>query len=154
MDGGKFLLQLLKIVAGFVLALIASGLFLAWGFFQAAHPGENPVAFGAMVGTGLVAASVAGAAAMLPAGIAIAVAEFARLKGIVFHLAAGGGIAFLIWTLGPEAGAETGAGGVRPGSVVALAAGFFAGLVYWIIAGRTAGCWLQGPADPQSNSEV
>ena len=149
MDGGKFLLQLLNIVIGFVRALVASGLVLAWGCFQAAHPGENPVAFGAMVGTGLVAASVAGAAAMVPAGIVIAVAEFARLKGIVFHLAAGGGIAFGIWTLGPEADA----GGVRPGSVVALAAGFFAGLVYWVVAGRTSGCWWpQKPADPQGVS--
>lgn len=150
MDGGKFLFQLLKIVVGFVLALVASGLFLAWGFFQAAHPGDNPVAFGAMVGTGLVAASVTGAAAMVPAGVVIAIAEFARLKGIVFHLAAGGAIAFAIWTLGPEAEA----GGVRPGSVVALATGFFAGLVYWIIAGRTSGCWwLPKTTDPQGVSE-
>lgn len=150
MDGGKFLFQLLKIVAGFVFALVASGLFLAWGFFQAAHPSENPIAFGAMVGTGLVAASVTGAAAMVPAGIAIAIAEFVRLKGIVFHLAAGGAIAFAIWTLGPEAEA----GGVRPGSVIALAAGFFAGLVYWIIAGRTSGCWwLPKTADPQGVSK-
>ncbi|MET1415765.1 translation initiation factor IF-3 [Roseibium sp. HPY-6] len=138
MDGTKFLVQLLKIVCGFIFGLIASGLFLAWGFFQSVHPGEDPVAFGAMIGTGLIGASAVGAAALVPAGIVIAIAEFARFKGVVFHLAAGGGIAFLLWTLG-SAGQNA---DFRPGSVIALAAGFLAGLVYWVIAGRTSGCWL------------
>lgn len=137
MDGAKFLVQLLKIVCGFILGLVACGLFLAWGFFQTAHPDENPVAFGAMVGTGLVGASVVGAAAFVPAGILIAIAEIARLRGIVFHLVASGSIAFLLWGVGFSG--ET--GGLGPGSVVVLAAGFLAGLVYWTVAGRTSGCW-------------
>jgi len=147
LDGGKFLLQLLKIVCGFTFALIACGLFLAWGFFQASHPNENPIAFGAMVGTGLVSASVVGATALVPAGILIAIAELARLRGIVFHLAASGGIAFLLWTIG--SGAEN--ADIRPGSVVALAAGFLAGLVYWAVAGRTSGCWQaqKKPMEPK-----
>lgn len=145
MDGTKFLVQLLKIVCGFIFGLIACGLFLAWGFFQSVHPGENPVAFGAMVGTGLVGASAVGAAALVPASVLIAIAEFARLRGIVFHLAAGGGIAFLLWTLGS---ADVNAD-LRPGSVIALAAGFLAGLVYWAIAGRTSGCW-----QPQKQAET
>lgn len=137
MDGGKFLLQLLKVVCGFIFGLIACGLFLAWGFFQAAHPNEDPVAFATMVGTGLVGASVVGAAALLPAAVLIIVAELARLRGVIFHVAAGGGIAFLLWTLGAPGEAS----GVRPGSAVALSAGFLAGFVYWLIAGRTSGSW-------------
>ncbi len=149
LDGGKFLVQLLKIVLGFILGLVACGLFLAWGFFQAAHPDENPIAFGAMVGTGLVGASVVGAAAFVPAGILIAIAELARLRGIVFHLVASGSIAFLLWTVGFDG--ET--GDLRPGSVVVLAAGFLAGLVYWTIAGRTSGCWQpERPKEPMSGS--
>ncbi|MES0812957.1 translation initiation factor IF-3 [Roseibium sp. SCPC15] len=138
MDGGKFLVQLLKIVCGFIFALIASSLFLAWGFFQAAHPSEDPVAFATMVGTGLVGASVVGAAALVPAAVLITVAELVRLRGVIFHVAAGGGVAFLLWTLGGPAQVE----GVRPGSSVALAAGFLAGFVYWLVAGRTSGAWL------------
>lgn len=142
MDGGKLLFQLLKIVCGFIAGLIACGLFLAWGFFQAAHPDQDPVAFATMVGTGLVGASVIGSLALVPAAVAIAIAETARLRGLVFHVAAGGVIAFLIWTLGT--GVETSQ--LRPGSVVALAGGFLAGAVYWLIAGRTSGSWRDNAA--------
>ncbi len=137
LDGGKLLFQLLKIVFGFVFALIASGLFIAWGFFQAAHPNDDPIAFATMVGTGLVGASVIGAAALVPAGIAIVIAELVRLRGLVFHVAAAGGIAFLLWTLG----SATQSADLRPGSAVALAAGFLGGAVYWLVAGRTSGGW-------------
>ena len=143
MDGGKFLVQLLKIVCGFIFGLIACGLFLAWGFFQAAHPHEDPVAFATMVGTGLVGASVVGAAALVPAALLITLAETARLKGVIFHVAAGGGIAFLLWTLGGPGEV----GEIRPGSSVALASGFLAGFVYWLVAGRTSGSW-QNRAKP------
>lgn len=144
MDGGKFVFQLLKIVCGFLAALISCGLFLSWGFFRATDPGSDPIAFATMVGSGLIGASVVGAAVLVPAGVLITIAELARLRSIIFHLAASGAIAFLIWTFGSAAGI----GGLRPGSVVALAAGFCAGLVYWIIAGRTAGCWMANrPAD-------
>ena len=40
MNGAKFLIQLLKIICGFILGLVACGLFLAWGFFQTANPGD------------------------------------------------------------------------------------------------------------------
>ena len=137
MDGGKFLMQLLKIVCGFILGVLACGVFLAWGFFRAAHPDEDPVAFAAMVGTGMVGASVVGAASLVPAGILIAIAEIARLRGIIFHVAAGGVIAFVLWTLGASGEVN----GIRPGSAVALTAGFLAGTVYWLVAGRTSGTW-------------
>lgn len=137
MDGGKFLFQLLKIVCGFICGLIVSGLFLAWGYFRTSYPNDDPVAFAVMIGSGLVGASILGAAAFVPAAIAIAIAEIARLRSLLIHVAAGGGIGFLLWTLG--AAQET--GGPRPGSAVILAAGFCAGAVYWLVAGRTSGCW-------------
>ncbi|TYC53466.1 translation initiation factor IF-3 [Rhodobacterales bacterium] len=129
--------QLLRIVVAFICGLIVSGLFLSWGFFQASYPNDDPVAFAAMIGSGLVGASVLGAGAFVPASIAIAIAEIARLRSLIFFLAAGGGIAFLMWTLGEAEQAQ----GLRPGSVIALAAGFLAGSVYWLVAGRTSGCW-------------
>ncbi|MEP3431261.1 MAG: translation initiation factor IF-3 [Roseibium sp.] len=138
LDGGKLVFQFFKIVIGFVFALLGCGMFLAWGFCQAAHPQDDVVAFATMFGTGLVSASVIGAAALIPAGIAIAVSEFGRFRGVLFHMAAGGGVAFLLWTLGsPDTTAE-----IRPGSSIALAGGFLAGAIYWSIAGRTAGSWL------------
>lgn len=140
MDGGKLLFQLFRIVCGFIAGLIASGVFLAWGFFLPGHPDQDPVVFATAVGSGLVGASVIGAAALVPATVVIVIAEIARLRGLIFHVAAAGAIAFMLWTLGSE-GASTNAGELRPGSAVALAAGFLAGAVYWLIAGRTSGTW-------------
>ncbi len=137
MDGGKFIYQLLKVVTGFILAVLASGLFLAWGFFRAGHPEDDPVAFATMIGTGLVGASVVGATALVPAGLLIAVAEAVRLRGLIFHVGAAGALAFALWSLGADAEP----GSVRPGSAIALAAGFIAGAVYWGVAGRTSGLW-------------
>ncbi len=136
MNGTRFVWQIVKIVIGFVLGVVASGLFLSWGLFQPGAPDIDPAGFAAMVGTGLVTASVIGAAAFLPAGCAILISEFGRQSSVFFHVASGGVIAFLLWTMdsSPEAG-------LRPGSTIALAAGFISGMVYWGIAGRTAGNW-------------
>ncbi len=138
MDGGKLLFQLLKIVFGFILALVASGIFLAWGYFRAGSPDGDPVVFAAMVGTGLVGASVIGGTVLIPASVLILLAEMMRLRGLIYCLAAGGGVAFLVWTLGD---ASQAAEGVRPGTAIALTAGFLGGAVYWLVAGRTAGSW-------------
>jgi hypothetical protein len=137
LDGGKFLYQLFKVATGFILAVLACGLFLAWGFFRGGHPGDDPVVFATMIGTGLVGASVVGATALVPAAVLIAVAEAMRLRGLIYHMGAAGVIAFAVWTLGEGSGT----GAVRPGSAIAVAAGFIAGAVYWGIAGRSSGAW-------------
>lgn len=140
----------MKIVLGFILALIGCGLFLAWGFFRPADPAADPVVYASVLGTGLVSASVIGALAFFPAVIAIVVSEAGKFRGIVFHLAASGAIAFLLWTFGGEGTGE----GLRPGSSVAVASGFIAGLIYWVIAGRTAGTWSgKSGADASAHGE-
>lgn len=147
MNGTLLIWQLIKIVCGFVLSVIACGLFLSWGLFQPNHPNSDPLAFAAMIGASAITASSIGAAAFVPASITIALSEFTRLHGFVFHVAAGGGIAFLLWSLDGAAEAT-----IRPGSVVALAAGFVGGAVYWVIAGRTAGRW-RGPGGLESTGK-
>lgn len=136
-DGGKLLFQLVKSTVGFIAAVLSCGLFLAWGFFQDAGTAQDPVAFAAMIGTGLVTASVLGGFAMIPGLIAIAVAELLSWRGVVYHVGAAGLIALGVWTLDPDAAATA----IRPGTTIALAAGFLAGFVYWVIAGRTSGSW-------------
>ncbi|ADZ68881.1 hypothetical protein [Polymorphum gilvum] len=136
-DGGRLAVQLVRIVAGFICALIAAGLFLAWGVFRAGPPEVDPVGFGAMVGTGLVSAAVLGSATFVPALAAILLAELAGWRSIVYHVGAAGLIAFALWLLR----AEPAGGGLPPGTPVALAAGFLAGAVYWLVAGRRAGLW-------------
>lgn len=137
MDGGKLVLQIIKVVIGFILAVLACGLFLSWGFFRAGAPEVDPVGFAAMVVTGFITASVVGAVAMVPALAFVTLAELARLRGFLFHVGAAGAIAFGAWTFGGDAEIS----GLRPGSTIALAAGFVAGIVYWLIAGRSSGCW-------------
>jgi len=142
---GKLVWQILRIVCGFIAGVLAAGLFLSWGLFQAAGPDQDPVAFAAMLGTGLVTASVLGSLAFVPAAVAIVLAEGLAWRGIIYHLAAAGLIALGLWTLGDQ----TMATGPRPGTSVALAAGFLGGLVYWLIAGRTSGQWRSTkPAGP------
>ncbi|MCK7612503.1 translation initiation factor IF-3 [Roseibium sediminicola] len=137
MDGGKFLYQLLKVVIGFIAAVLGCGLFLSWGFFRGGTPETDPVGFAATIGAGLVTASLVGATALVPATVLIGLAEAARLRSIIFHVGAAGALAFALWTLGEEVGTAD----LRPGSAVALAAGFVAGAIYWLIAGRSSGGW-------------
>ncbi|GGF06579.1 translation initiation factor IF-3 [Stappia taiwanensis] len=143
-DGGGFVLQVIRIVAGFICAMLAAGLFLAYGFVQGVDLQQDPVAAGAAFGTGIIGASVIGGFAFLPACLAILLSEALRLRGVIFHLAAGGAIGFGLWMLGDAAPADparAAMGGLPPGSTVAAAAGFLAGFVYWLIAGRCAGRW-------------
>ncbi|MEJ8475766.1 translation initiation factor IF-3 [Roseibium algae] len=139
-NGGKFALQLFKNAVGFVAALICAALFLAWGLFQGAQQGGDPVVLAVMVGTGLVTASVLGGFAMVPAFIAITVAEMFGWRSVVYHVGIGGLIALGMWTFDMNVSDAA----VRPGTTIALAAGFLAGGVYWLIAGRTSGRWHSG----------
>ncbi|GAA0786234.1 translation initiation factor IF-3 [Roseibium denhamense] len=142
MNGSRLVFQLLKIVVGFVSALVLCSLFLTWGFFQWDLPEDHPAVWGAITGTGLVTASVIGSVVAVPAGLVILLAELFRVRSLLVYLAGAGLMAFGLWTLG-AGDSQT---GLRPGTSVALAAGFVAGAVYWGIAGRTAGSWRARPA--------
>ena len=135
--GNRFVWQLLRIVLGFIAAVVFSGFFLAWGFFQGGVPDHSPAAVAAIIGSGLVTASVLGSVSLFPAVFAIGIAEALGLRGFIYHVGAAGVLAFALWMMGGDVAAE----GPRPGSPVALAAGFVGGFVYWLIAGRSSGCW-------------
>ena len=80
-----------------------------------------------------------------------------RLRGIVFHLAAGGLIALALWVMqdagGQAAGVQSAPSGLPRGSLVVLAAGFVGGFVYWLLAGRQAGCWRMKAPSPRDTSD-
>ena len=144
MAGGEFILQMIRVVAGFIAAIGAAGLFLSWGLFQDHQPGHVLEA-AALVWVGMATISLIGAAAFIPAMIAIAIAEMTGLRSAVFHIGAGGAIAFSLWTLEGTAG-----DGLRTGSEIAAACGFLGGFLYWLLAGRYAGRWRRR-ADPPAN---
>ncbi|MTH99276.1 translation initiation factor IF-3 [Roseibium sp. RKSG952] len=121
----------------FVCAAIAASLFLAWGFFQPQSAGQGTMAVAATFGSSLVTSSIIGSIAFLPAFVAITLAEIFGWRSILYYLSVAGLIGFVAWN-SDGAAVLTAA---RPGTTVALSAGFIGGFVYWLIAGRRAGCW-------------
>lgn len=148
-DGGRLLAQSIRIVLGLILAFLAAAAFVAFGLLRGlADPSGDPVVVGMTFGWSLVGASVIGGLAFVPALVAIAVAELMQLRGIVFHLAAGGAIAIFLWWSGEGVGGPH--ADIRPGTLIAAATGFMAGFVYWLIAGRQSGCWRVPPSSGTS----
>lgn len=140
-DGGLLVLQLVRAAIGFMLGLIGAGAFLAFGFFRDVFFQNDPVMAGAVTGTALVSAAFLGALAFAPSFLAIALAEILRLRSVVYHVGLAGLIAAGLWVMGDGAIINDGHAGWLPGTTVALAAGFVGGIIYWLIAGRTSGCW-------------
>lgn len=140
-NGSKLIWQLIKVSIGFCAAVLTAGLFLAWGYFRAGDPAMDPVGFAAMIGSGFVTASIVGGFAGAPVFCAIAAAELLSVRSVIYHVGVAGLIAFGLWSLGAPMDQ-----GMRPGTGVVLAAGFVAGFVYWLVAGRSSGCWRQTSA--------
>ncbi|GGB61624.1 hypothetical protein GCM10011316_36990 [Roseibium aquae] len=137
-SGRLFVLQTVRITAGLILAFLAAGLFIAWGFFEVVSAQPNLAGFAAVIGTGFMVTGAIGATSLLPAVVLAGFAEVFRWRSWVYHVGMGGAVGAVLWIVGDPSG---GADGVRPGLPVALASGFFAGTAYWICAGRFAGCW-------------
>ncbi len=149
-DGGRLLGQAIRVVLALVLAFLSAAFFLAFGFLRMIEPGADPVAVGMTVGWSLVGASIIGGFAFIPSLVAIAISETFALRGMVYHILAGGLVGAGTWTLA-ETGSPDVAQGLPAGTLVVLAAGFVAGFVYWLLAGRQAGCWrVARKGDPGS----
>ena len=140
MDGGRLFFQVFRITVGFIASLLTAGFFLSWGLYQNADLDSDPIAFAAMVGTGVVTAAFIGAMVLVPAFAVILAAELLSFRGVVYHLGAAGLIGFLLWTI--DNAGDT--GGLPAGTTVVLAASFLGGFVYWVIAGRLSGRWRGG----------
>lgn len=146
---GDLIVRSIAILFGLLLAFPAAALFLVGGvhggWFVDVFSGYEPTAPVAedlafvtiLIVAGMVAWKMA-VTAGLPALAAIAIAEWARLRGLVTNLLLGAAVSAAgawIWTQG--------AGPFLQGDILAVAAaGFLGGLVYWAVAGRNAGRWL------------
>lgn len=144
---GHLIVRPISIGFGFVLAVIAAALFLSLGLVRdvigpAVEYHTGVAADGMLVPmVGLVTSPFLAASVLAPAAICIAIAELMAWRGWLPNIAAGGVIAlFAGWReLAPNAGEALDQGLI----IVLLAAGFIAGAVYWIVAGRGAGKWLK-----------
>lgn len=157
---GNLIVRLIAILFALLLAYLAAGMFLAVGMFLgwfrylfAAFTAES----GGVVEASDVLAAIAtfavalfssftiAIAATAPALLAIAIAEAMRWRSLAINLLLGGGVALatdFITTTPDSTPLSQGA------ALVLLSTGFIAGFVYWLVAGRNAGRWLDVPQIP------
>lgn len=124
---------LILVPLAFVLAVVAAGLLVALSIFGLDPTGDTA---GWIVLFAAWTAAYAGAFAFLPWLIAAVCAEGFGLRSVWFWLAVGGAIGGVAYAFTGFYGdpAEDGSG-----LAVHLAAGFVAGFVYWLVAGRNSG---------------
>jgi hypothetical protein len=118
---------------GYIAAVVAAGLMLAFGLFGYEPDPEHRFLFTASV---VVWSFWAGAAAFVPAVVAIVLAEAFGWRSILYWLAVGGGIGLLAEQFADR---YHGLDFADRRTIVFLAAGFVGGFAYWLIAGRLAG---------------
>ena len=150
---GHVIVRMVQIAFAIALASLAAALFLSIGYVRdiagpwfANFTGERAdsvlIAAFALFGAPFLLAEI-----FLPATAAAAIAEAARLRGLIANLLLGGVVALFVgWRhFGGDGTFEPSRGAL----LVLMAAGFIAGLAYWIVAGRSAGRWLDRRAKPR-----
>ncbi len=150
---GNLVLRLISISFAFALAVVAAGMFIGFGFYnEVLTTGplldsweEEMFAF-VSLGIGFASTMLIGAYSIGLVAILIAIAELMRWKGLVTNLVLGGLSAGFLASTGFDnshvVSSPVGSSGEYGPLLVALSAGFIAGFVYWLIAGRCAGDWL------------
>ncbi|MFK5979899.1 MAG: hypothetical protein QM488_13535 [Rhizobiaceae bacterium] len=141
------------ILIGFTFAVIAAGMFLSFGlvseyfaeFFADVDPSNNIEGVSIFM-VGLYMGAHAGGASFFPAVVIIAIAEIMRWKGMIINLLLGGLCSVFVGVIGSSIGnAQTLSESTL---IILLATGFIGGFIYWLIAGRKAGAWMEKPAEP------
>ena len=119
---------------GFVLACFSAGGFLVLAVIGVDE--SNFTDYGAETFMLVFATTLlVGGVAALPALLAIGIAEIFALRTIIFHLLVGGAIGLAAHLIGPVGEAPISGADAQ----LFLATGCVGGLVYWLVAGRSAG---------------
>lgn len=148
-----FFLQCLLAIAGYVLAVVAVGVFAGLAADRVvgsdvivAFHADGFVATGMppAVAIGIAAGLAAGAVGFLPAAAAIVFAEALGVRSLFFYLSVAILVAVLIASpVDPFAAPVP---GVEPFPFL-IGCGTVAGAVYWLVAGRRAGRWRTAGAN-------
>lgn len=136
----------------FVIACLTAGFALLWPFMNTAGAASGDPMFFVEAGLGLLAQTAqVGAAALAPWAAFMVVTEALGWRSLLLHMAAGvaGGYGALRSAYGeamPHASVQT----------AVMVAGLSFALVYWILAGRSAGRWRRrlAPTAPQTRIET
>ena len=131
-------IRILVVLAAFLVASLVAAFVIAFGMLME----WQEILAG--TGTGWLAVAMFGlivsAKGLLPAMLLIALCEGLRIRSSLFYAASGGlGLVALYYGLGL---AERDVVAGRDLEIMA-GAGIAAGFVYWMIAGRKAGCWRE-----------
>lgn len=141
-----FLRFLFVVPFGFVAACFAASFALLWPFFDVEGAAAGDALFWIEAGLGFLAqAAQVGSIALVPWAIFMVATEIFALDSILLHVAAG--------ALGGFAYAELAYGAGTPHMSVMTAlvvAGLGFAMVYWIIAGRSAGAWRRHYRDDRA----
>ncbi len=133
-------------IIGFGIAALAASAFLHIMWFGPLDPPPEEMS-GMVAGTMFVSipfvALLVGYFAFLPALVVLVIAEFYRRRGWLFY-ALGGAAAslFFIARMLPTLMAPESDGFGVFLIAAAIGAGMVGGIAYWLVAGRTAGRWL------------
>lgn len=147
---GNLILRMIVVFFGFVLAVIAAELFLFVGLIAGYFPGilagteQDALVGGAFVFLVWFPVAMYGAfSAFLPGIIAVAIGEMMRWRGMIANMMLGGACTLFLGLSN-----FTNESHSLPSEntiIILLATGFVAGFVYWLIAGRGAGSWMDKP---------
>lgn len=139
--------RIFVIFFAFLIASMAAGMTAAFGLLGMDWPvvHGDPVARGWFWGFAVVGSGLPVAAGFLPLLLLITLAEMFRLRSVLFYGLAGPAIMLLAYYgsgLGnPYAESIDYAGPLTRDIEFVIAIGVVFGLVYWAIAGRSAGAW-------------
>lgn len=153
---GHLIIRLIAILFGVSLAVFAASLFISFGMFTGmfeqlfadveyvldTNIGDTgPIVALLVVGAGFFSSFKVASLAIIPIFLAISLAEGMRWQGLTINLVMGGLTSLFAGITSMPA---TNGGLPSDGTlVILLATGFIGGFVYWVIAGRSAGNWLE-----------
>lgn len=141
--------RLIVVFFGFLAACIAAGIIIvaALLFPDFSELGTGPVDEGVLdilLGFGFIVVS---GFALVPAMVIVAITEAFYIRGVLTYAVGGGlvGLAFYLGLIPFDTETMHFEGIVRRHLEIITGAGIVAGLVYWVVAGRTAGAWREPP---------
>lgn len=145
--------RIVVIIFALFVAIVAAGITLAAGIVLPEWQvmDSDPIERVTFFFAAFFATTFVGAVAFLPAILAIVIAEAARLRNFLYY-GVGGALVGLASYYGTDISVRlentTDVTPVANALQLAAAAGIVGGLVYWLIAGRSAGRWRE----PQTSS--